>query len=178
MPSPYPGALPPPVPYPKPRRRKPLLIAGIAILSVAVIAAVVAALVAFVGQEEATDATVTPARAQTAIQEYMDALSRGDTEVVARNASCGLFEEIKDRKADMSLAKLASDAFRRQYKSAEVTSIDKVVTWSPNQAQVLFTMQVQPARAQGQAERQGVAQILTLDDELLICSYLPRTGQF
>jgi hypothetical protein len=178
VPSPYPGALPPPVPYPKPRRRKPLLIAGIAILSVAVIAAVVAALVAFGGQEEATDATVTPARAQTAIQDYMDALSRGDTEVVARNASCGLFEEIKDRKADMSLAKLASDAFRRQYKSAEVTSIDKVVTWSPNQAQVLFTMQVQPARAQGQAERQGVAQILTLDDELLICSYLPRTGQF
>lgn len=178
VPSPYPGALPPPVPYPKPRRRKPLLIAGIAVLSVAVIAAVVAALVAFVGQEEATDATVTPARAQTAIQDYMDALSRGDTEVVARNASCGLFEEIKDRKADMSLAKLASDAFRRQYKSAEVTSIDKVVTWSPNQAQVLFTMQVQPARAQGQAERQGVAQILTLDDELLICSYLPRTGQF
>jgi hypothetical protein len=151
--------------------------AGIAILIVAVIAAVVAALV-LAGGEETTDAAVTPERAQTAIQNYMDALSNGDTETVARNASCGLFDEIKDRKADMSLAKLASDAFRRQYKTAEITSIDKLVTWSPNQAQVLFTMQVQPARAQGKAERQAVAQILTLDDQVLVCSYLPRTGQF
>jgi len=178
VPSPYPGALPPPVSYPKPPRRRRLLFAGIAILVAAVIAAVVAALVFLGGKEETTDAAVTPQRAQAAIQDYMDALSRGDTETVARNASCGLFDEIKDRKADMSLAKLASDAFRRQYKGAEVSTIDKIVTWSPTQAQVLFTMQVQPARAQGQAERQGVAQILTLDDELLICSYLPRTGQF
>jgi hypothetical protein len=166
------------VPYPKPPRRKRALVAGIAILAVVVIAAVVAALLIFGGDDEASDAALTPARAQTAIQDYMDALSRGDTETVARNASCGLFDEITDRKADMSLAKLASDAFRRQYKSAEVTAIDKIVTWSPTQSQVLFTMQVQPARAQGQAERQGVAQILTLDDELLICSNLPRTGQF
>ena len=151
--------------------------AGIAILIVAVITAVVAALVLVLG-EETTETGVTPERAQTAIQDYMDALSNGDTETVARNASCGLFDEIKDRKADMSLAKLASDAFRRQYKTAEITSIDKLVTWSPNQAQVLFTMQVQPARAQGQAERQAVAQILSLDDQVLVCSYLPRTGQF
>jgi hypothetical protein len=166
------------VPYPKPPRSKRLLFAGIAVLAGVVVAAVVAALVFVGGKEETPDAGVTPERAQTAIQDYMDALSRGDTETVARNASCGLFDEIKDRKADMSLAKLASDAFRRQYKGAEVSSIDRIVTWSPNQAQVLFTMQVQPARAQGQAERQAVAQILTLDDELLICSYLPRTGQF
>jgi hypothetical protein len=178
VPSPYPGALPPPLPYPKPPRRKRFLIAGIAILTVAVIAAVVATLLVFGGEEEVTDVAVTPERAQVAIQDYLDALSRGDTETVASNASCGLFDEIKDRKADMALAKLASDAFRRQFKSTEVTSIDKVVTWSPTQSQVLFTMQVQPARVQGQAERQAVAQILTLDDELLICSYLPRTGQF
>ena len=129
--------------------------AGIAILIVAVIAAVVAAPVLVGRWREETDAALTPERAQAAIQDYMDALSNGDTETVARNASCGLFDEIKDRKADMSLAKLASDAFRRQYKRAEITSIDRVVTWSPNQAQVLFTMQVQPARAQGQAERPG-----------------------
>jgi hypothetical protein len=152
--------------------------AGIAILIVAVIAAVVAALVLVGGGDEKTDAALTPERAQTAIQDYMDALSNGDTETVARKASCGLFDEITERKADMSLGQLASDAFRRQYKGAEITSIDRVVTWSPNQAQVLFTMQVQPARAQGRAERQAVAQILTLDGQQLVCSYLPRTGQF
>jgi hypothetical protein len=152
--------------------------AGIAILATAVIATVVAALVFVGGEQETKDAAITPERAQTAIQDYMDALSNGDTETVARNASCGLYDEIKDRRADMALAKLASDAYSWQYKSSEITSIDKMVTWSPTQAQVLFTMQVQPARAQGQAERQGVAQILMLDDDLLVCSYLPRTGQF
>jgi hypothetical protein len=101
-----------------------------------------------------------------------------DDETIARNASCGLFDEIKDRQADMSLANLASDAFRRQYKSAEVDTIDKVVTWSPTQSQVLFTMKVQAARTSGGAERQAIAQILTQGDDTLVCSYLPRTGQF
>ena len=81
----------------------------------------------------------------------------------------------------MALAELTSDAFRKQYGSAEVTSIDKIVTWSPNQAQVLFTMQVDPARAGepvGESRRQAIAQLLIQDHHILVCSYLPRTGQY
>jgi hypothetical protein len=79
----------------------------------------------------------------------------------------------------MALANLASDAFRRQFGSAEVTSIDKIVTWSPNQAQVLFTMRVKrTGRSQSETERQAVAQILTQGRDILVCSYLPRTGQY
>ena len=65
-----------------------------------------------------------------------------------------------------------------------MTSIDKMVMWSPNQAQVLFTMQVQPATGstRGQpteGEEQAVAQLLSQDNEVLVCSYLPRTaGQY
>ena len=61
----------------------------------------------------------------------------------------------------MSLANLASDAFRRQYSGAQVASIDKIVTWSPNQAQVLFTMKAKLAgRSKSEVERQAVAQLL------------------
>ena len=176
VPSPYPGALPPPVPYPK--RKRPLKWIGLAVLAVAVIGAVVAGLLLVGRDDGASDAALTPDRAKSAIQDYVNALTDGDDETIARNASCGLFDEIKDRQADMALANLASDAFRRQYKSAEVSSIDRIVTWSPNQAQVLFTMQVEAARTPGGAERQAVAQILTQGDDVLVCSYLPRTGQF
>jgi hypothetical protein len=62
-----------------------------------------------------------------------------------------------------------------------VTSIDKMVQWSPHQAQVLFTMRVVPAGRSGgsDGEEQAVAQLLAHDDETLVCSYLPRTaGQY
>lgn len=177
VPSQYPGALPPPVPYPK-RSRRPLLFAGLGVLVVLVIAALVGTLLLNGRSDDAADGALSPERARAAIQDYVDALTNGDDETIARNASCGLFDEIKDRQADMSLANLASDAFRRQYKSAEVDTIDKVVTWSPTQSQVLFTMKVQAARTSGGAERQAIAQILTQGDDTLVCSYLPRTGQF
>ncbi|OFJ50637.1 Rv0361 family membrane protein [Mycolicibacterium grossiae] len=178
VPSPYPGALPPPVPYPKRSRRRPVLI-GMGALAVVIVAAVVASLLLANRSDDDATGALTPDRAKTAIQDYLTALTEGDDETIARNASCGVFDEIKDRGSDMSLANLASDAFRRQYKTAQVTSIDKVVAWSPNQAQVLFTMQVQGARTQGgSAERQALAQILTQGDDVLVCSYLPRTGQF
>ena len=116
--------------------------------------------------------------AKTAIQDYLDALSKGDDEAIARHASCGVFDEIKDKRSDMALANLASDAFRRQFGSAEVTSIDKIVTLSPNQAQVLFTMQVnQPAAHSPKPTVRRVAQLLIQDDQILVCSYLPRAGQ-
>jgi hypothetical protein len=165
VPSPYPGALPPPVPYPGKPRRRGFLIAGIALLALR--------------RNDAADAPLTPASAKTSIQGFLDALSRGDDEEIARHASCGVFDEIKDKRSDMALANLASDAFRRQFGSAKVTSIDKIVTWSPNQAQVLFTMEVtQAGRSQTESSRQAVAQLLIQSHEVLVCSYLPRTGQY
>jgi hypothetical protein len=180
--SAYPGALPPPVPYPgKPRRRR-FLVAGLALLVIAAVAAVVTAVVVAQRRHDASQsstAVLTQESAKTSIQDFLDALGRGDDETIAKHASCGLFDQIKDKQSDMALANLASDAFRRQYGSAQVTSIDKIVTWSPNQAQVLFTMQVKPTgRTQSDTERQAVAQILVEDKEILVCSYLPRTGRY
>ena len=111
-------------------------------------------------------------------------MANGDDETVARHALCGLYDDVKERRSDLALAGLSSDAFRKQYSRAEVTSIDKMVVPSPNQAQVLFTMRVTPARGstRGQPpddEQQAVAQLLAQDSEILVCSYLPRTaGQY
>ena len=133
--------------------------------------------------ERATSA-LTDASAQAAIQDYLDALSNGDDEQVARHTLCGLYDAVKERRSDLALAGLSSDAFRKQYDSAEVTSIDKMVLSSPTQAQVLFTMRVLPAsgstRSQPQeTDEQAVAQLISVDNEILVCSYLPRTaGQY
>jgi hypothetical protein len=181
VPSPYPGMLPPPVQYPKQRRTK--LIAGVALV-VVIVAAVVTAIVFAAGSDRSAGHTgLSDASAKAAIQEYLDALSKGDDETVARHTLCGLFDAVKERRSDLALASLSSDAFRKQYSHAEVTSIDKMVQWSPNQAQVLFTMRVTPAsgsRGQsGNEEQQAVAQLLAQDNEVLVCSYLPRTaGQY
>ena len=112
-------------------------------------------------------------------------MTNGDDETVARHTLCGMFDAVKERRSDLALASLASDAFRQQYGRAEVTSIDKIVMWSPHQAQVLFTMQVEPsivpaaASRATEGEQQGVAQLLNQDNEVLVCSYLPRTaGQY
>lgn len=179
--QPYPGALPPPVSYPR-RRRGRLVLA--ALVALAVIAGLVTAIVLAARNDKPTAGTLTEASAKAAIQEYLDALSNGDDETVARHTLCGLFDAVKERRSDLALAGLSSDAFRKQYSKAEVTSIDKMVQWSPNQAQVLFTIRVAPAsgptRGQPAAgEEQAVAQLLAQDDEVLVCSYLPRTaGQY
>lgn len=182
--STYPGMLPPPVQYPRRGGRK-WIIAAVAALAIGAIVAVVAA-VAITGSrdDKAPGGTLTEASAKTAIQDYLDALTNGDDETVARNTLCGLFDAAKEKRADLALAGLSSDAFRKQYGSAEVTSIDKMVSWSPTQAQVLFTMRVEPASGsrgnQSQNdEEQAIAQLLSLDNEVLVCSYLPRTaGQY
>jgi hypothetical protein len=182
MTSGYPSMLPPPVQYPKRRRWR--LVAG-AVLAVAVVAGLVAAIVLAVrSSKPASNGSLTDASAKAAIQEYLDALSHGDDETVARHTLCGLFDAVKERRSDLALASLSSDAFRKQYSRAEVTSIDKVVLWSPNQAQVLFTMRVAPASGSmrnqpPKNEEQAVAQLLAEDNEVLVCSYLPRTaGQY
>lgn len=180
VPSAYPGTLPPPVDYGKPPRRRRFVLVAVGVLVIAVVAAVIAAAVLGTRGSENASATIDDASATPAIQGYLDALANGDDDTVARNSSCGFFDAIKDRRADMTLAKLTSDAFRAQYSAATVSTIDKIVTWSPYQAQVLFTMRATPAgRSQGQVERQGIAQLLLQDDQILVCSYLPRnTGQF
>jgi hypothetical protein len=180
VPSAYPGMLPPPVQYPKKKRRW-RLVAGV-VLALAVVAGLVAAIVLAAGRDRPASAGgLTDASAKTAIQEYLDALSNGDDETVARHTLCGLFDAVKERRSDLALANLSGDAFRKQYSQAEVTSIDKMVLWSPHQAQVLFTMRVTPARGSTRDqprddEEQAVAQLLAEDNEILVCSYLPRTG--
>jgi hypothetical protein len=181
VPSPYPSMLPPPVPYPK-RRWWP--IAAVA-LAVAVVAALVTAIVLASRNDASGHTALTQASAKAAIQEYLDALSKGDDQTVARHTLCGLFDAVKEHRSDLALASLSSDAFRKQYSHVEVTSIDKMVNWSPNQAQVLFTMQVTLAsgstrdQSTKDNEEQAVAQLLAEDNQILVCSYLPRTaGQF
>ena len=172
----YPGMLPPPVGYPKPRRSRTL---WLSLLVLVLAGAIVAAVLTIRADRPATSAALfTEPAVKTAIQNYLTALSDKDTETIARNTACGMFEAIKDPKSDLALARLASDAFRRQFSRAEVTSIDKIVLSSSYQAQVLFTMRVAPASGARNArdEQQGVAQLLRQDDQLLVCSYLLRTA--
>ena len=179
VPSAYPGMLPPPVPYRR-RKRWPFVVAAVA-AAVAIAGVVLGIVFAGSSDEERRTGALTDASAQAAIQEYLDALTNGDDETVARHTLCGLFDAVKEKRSDLALAGLSGDAFRKQYSSAEVISIDKIVQPSPSQAQVLFTMRVQPAagsrRGQTDAEeQQAVAQLLAQGDEVLVCSYLPRTG--
>jgi len=154
------------------------LVIALGLLVVAVIAAVVAALILAERRPDGGgDTALNPDSAKAAIQQYLDALAQGDDETIARNASCGLFDAIKDKQADMSLAKLASDVFRRQFDSVQVEQVDKIVALSPNQAQALFTMKATMAsRSQSEVDRQAVAQLLVQGNEILVCSYLPRTA--
>jgi hypothetical protein len=173
----YPGGLPPPVEYPKTPRRSRWLVVVLGLLVVAVIAAVVAALILAERRPAgAGDTALNPDSAKAAIQQYLDALAQGDDETIARNASCGLFDAIKDKQADMSLAKLASDVFRRQFDSVQVQQVDKIVLLSPNQAQALFTMKAKTASHEAEVDRQSVAQLLVQGNEILVCSYLPRSA--
>lgn len=177
-PGAYPGMLPPPVgyPHPKPHRRKLL---WLSLLALGLVGALVAATLVIRSTRPATGAgAFTEGATKSAIQSYLSALSNGDTEIVARNNLCGMYDAVKDRRGDQALARLASDAFRRQFTRAEVMSIDKIVLASSYQAQVLFTMRVAPASGarNSRKEEQGVAQVLRQDNQLLVCSYLLRTA--
>ena len=182
IPSAYPGMLPPPVQYPKRRRWRAV---AIALALTAVLAAIAAAIVVLARSDNAGGTTaLNSASAKVAIQDYLDALADGDDETVARHLLCGLYDDVKERRSDLALAGLSSDAFRKQYSRAEVTSIDKMIVTSPAQAQALFTMRVTPARGSTRDQpaddgQQAVAQLLAQDGEILVCSYLPRTaGQY
>jgi hypothetical protein len=175
----YPGMLPPPVPYPSRRRWR--LIAVI-LLVLAVVAGTTTAIVYAVnsGSGNPGGGQLTEAAAKTAIQNYLDALGKGDNETVARNTLCGFYDAVKDKRSDQALARLSSETFRKQFSKADVTSIDKMVVMSPNQAQVLFSMQVVPvARGSQKHQEQAIAQVLSQDNRLLVCQYLLRSaGQY
>jgi hypothetical protein len=171
----YPGLLPPPVAYPKPRRKR-LVLATLAAL--ALIAAMTAAIVFGVrGGGTSPGGAFSEATAKTAIQGYLDALEHRDTETIARNTLCGIYDAVRDRRSDQALAKLSSDAFRKQFSEAQVTSIDKIVYWSNYQAQVLFSMRVTPAAGGRPRDNvQGIAQLLSQQNRVLVCSYVLRTA--
>ncbi|CDO06478.1 hypothetical protein BN977_01268 [Mycolicibacterium cosmeticum] len=171
--------LPPPVQYPK-RRRWPLVAA---IAAVVLVIAAVAGIVLVADRDEVRQ-SITAATAKPAIQQFLDALADGDEQTIARHTLCGLYDAVKNRDADLALADMSGDAFRKQYKRVEVTSIDKIVYLSPNQAQVLFSMKGTPATSgrmpsssSGDGERQAVAQVLAQDNQVLVCSYVQRTDQ-
>lgn len=181
-PEPYPVSPPyrPPAPRP-PRRRGRALAVMLACL--AVVAGIVVAAV-FAGRDS-TPATVTGATgltsdaAKVAIQNYLDALSDGDIQTISRNTLCGLYDGVTDRRTDDALARMSSDAFQKQFATADVTSVDAMVFSSPNSAQVLFTMKVAPARGSrdaGGIQRQAVAQLLSHNGEILVCSYVQRAA--
>ena len=175
----YPGSLPPPVPYPS-RRRWRLIAVILTVLAVA--AGTTTAIVYAVnsGSGDPGGGQLTEAAAKTAIQNYLDALRKGDNETVARNTLCGFYDAVKDKRSDQALARLSSETFRKQFSQADVTSIDKMVFMSPNQAQVLFSMQVVPvARGSQKHQEQAIAQVLSQDNRLLVCQYLLRSaGQY
>jgi hypothetical protein len=168
------------VPYPN-QRRWPLIAAialVVAVLAATTIAVIYAATTDSPGS--ASGGQITEAAAETAIQDYLDAMLKGDTEAVAKNMACGIYDEVKDQRSDRALARLGSETFRKQYSKAEVTSIDKMVFLSPVQAQVLFSAKVTAAsRGPKNQEQQAIAQLLWQDDTVLVCSYLPKaSGQY
>lgn len=173
--SAYPGQLPPPVPYPKRNRRKLVIPA---LVSLALIAALTAAILYGTHQNRsASDGAFSEAAAKTAIQNYLSALENRDTDTIARNMLCGIYDAVRDRRSDQALAKLSSDAFRKQFSQPEVTSIDKIVYMSNYQAQVLFTMRVKAASGASAFEQvQGLTQLLLQHGKLLVCMYVLRTA--
>ncbi len=173
-PGAYPGPLRPPLPYPKPRRRR--FVVG-AVLTLALIAALTAVILrGSHGGSTTSSGPFSDATATTAIQGYLDALQHRDTEAIARNTLCGIYDAVRDRRTDQALAKLSSDAFNKQFSDAQVTRIDKIVYWSAYQAQVLFSMRVQHGPGSATSEVQGVAQLLSQHNQVLVCSYVLRSA--
>jgi len=167
---------PPPVPYPR-RRSKRRLVIGV-LVAVALVVAMTFAIAYGVRTNGAnTGTSLSESAAKTAIQGYLDALDHRDIDVIVRNALCGMYDGVRDKRSDRALAKMSSDAFRKQFSEVELTSIDKIVYLSQYQAQALFTMRVSPATGGPTRETvQGVAQLLFQRGQIAVCSYVLRTG--
>jgi hypothetical protein len=172
----YVGPPPAPSPYPPPRSKRRLIV-GVA-LAIVLVAVMTVAIVYGVRTNGAnTGTTFSEGAAKTAIQGYLDALEHRDINEIARNALCGLYDAVQDKRADQALAKLSSDAFRKQFSEIEITSIDKIVYLSQYQAQALFTMRVSPVSGGPmRGQLQGIAQLLFQRGQIMVCSYVLRTG--
>ncbi len=173
-PAGYPG----PPPYRKQRPKR--LLIGV-LLAIALVAALTAAIVYGVRTNGANSGgAVSDTSTKIAVQKYLNALAHKDIDNIVRNTLCGLYDAVKDKRSDQALAKLSSDAFRKQFSEVDVTSIDKIVYLSQYQAQVLFSMQVTPAvGGPPRSQVQGIAQLLFQGGQILVCSYVLRTaGQY
>jgi hypothetical protein len=175
-PANYAGQPPAPVPYPRQRSKRGLIIG--ALLAVALVAAMTVAIAYGVRTNGANSgAAFSEGAAKTAIQGYLDALEHRDIDEIVRNALCGMYDAVHDKRSDQALAKLSSDAFRKQFSEVELTSIDKIVYLSQYQAQALFTMRVSSDTGGGmRGQVQGIAQLLFQRGQITVCSYVLRTG--
>jgi hypothetical protein len=146
--------------------------------AIALVAALTVAIVYGVRTNGAnTGTSFSEGSARVAIQGYLDALEHRDIDVIVRNALCGMYDGVRDKRSDQALAKMSSDTFRKQFSEVELTSIDKIVYLSQYQAQALFTMRVSPATGGPTREDvQGVAQLLFQRGQIEVCSYVLRTG--
>jgi hypothetical protein len=146
--------------------------------AIAVVAALTVAIVYGVRTNGANTGTAfSEGAAKVAIQDYLDALEHRDVDVIVRNALCGMYDGVRDKRSDQALAKMSSDTFRKQFSQVKLTSIDKIVYLSQYQAQALFTMRVSPATGGPTREDvQGVAQLLFQRGQIEVCSYVLRTG--
>jgi hypothetical protein len=155
--------------YPPQRRRRRVAVGAVAVLA---LVAALLTVVVFAARGRGSSAGISERQASSAIQSYLDALSRQDTETIARNALCGMYDAVRERRSDDAVAKLNSDAFRKQFSEAEVTSIDKIVYLSDYQAQALFSMRVVPTGGRAHRDKvQGLAQLLATEHQVLVCSY-------
>ena len=167
---------PPPVPYPRRRPRRRLLIG--ALMAVALVAAMTLAIAYGVRTNGAnTGTSFSEGAAKTAIQGYLDALEHRDVDVIMRNALCGMYDAVRDKRNDQALAKMSSDALRKQFSEVQLTSVDKIVYLSQYQAQALFTMRVSPATGgPTRDDVQGLAQLLFQRGQIMVCAYVLRTA--
>ncbi|OBH08717.1 MULTISPECIES: hypothetical protein [unclassified Mycobacterium] len=166
----------PPMPYPtgKPRRR--LLIGA---LMAAALAAILTLAIAYGVRTNGanTGTSFSEGAAKTAIQGYLDALEHRDLDVIMRNALCGMYDGVRDKRSDQALARMSSDALRKQFSDIQLISIDKIVYLSQYQAQALFTMRVSPATGgPARDDMQGIAQLLFQRGQIMVCSYVLRTA--
>jgi hypothetical protein len=160
-----------------PKRRRRRLIIGLVVAFALMVAMTVAIVYGVRTNGANTTGTFSEGSVKTSIQGYLDALAHRDVDTIERNALCGLYDGVRDRRSDQALAKLSADAFRKQFSEVEVTSIDKVVYLSQYQAQALFTMKVSPvAGGPLHGQVQGIAQLLLQRNQILVCSYVLRTG--
>jgi hypothetical protein len=170
------GGQPPPASY-QARRSKRRLVVGV-LLAVALVAAMTVAIVYGVRTNGAnTGTSFSEGAAKAAIQQYLDALEHDDIDIIVRNTLCGMYDAVRDKQSDGALAKMNSDAFRKQFAEMQLTSVDKIVYLSQYQAQALFTVRVSPATGgPAHGDVQGVAQLLFQRGQIMVCSYVLRNG--